>query len=1014
MGKFLEFLKKFGITGKQANRLAGEAKITKVKLPGVAGKILGKSERAPLLLLNQKMMFDPNLLRFSTGTVGLDGRYYHLLREYELVNAEIARTAKYLFENNVKMNKTQRINWESAIDKWKRTNKELSTITTKFKKQKINPEDAFKNYEKKITEGRHQDDVPLPSTVGDLQYEMDFLRRSAQELSTSSREELRRLGMLDESGEVNFGEYLRRQLHDATGRTTRSLSESYHRATVRPFLIKQHEAGKIKLSDEHYNQLKNAADLNSGGSNRLKVVDPVSVFKYHYGEKAFDKIPSGLNDMNVYTKDGTQELVKLFEDAGITVKNKASAGDASKYLSKDYIYKEIERIDDAMTNIKYGDDPFWNRMTDAEKQHTLSDLERQSLAYQEVLSIADLPREVKLRSLIEEGEKVKWRNQTNLKEFDLTILKTGNPTDEHIDFLYEMLFRPKKFDPTSNTHIAMREEILENLPDVYTKADLENVGNIEGLYYDHVHAGDIKTNQGQGSISQKVPGSVKIETITPKTPPKKKPELTILSKEDMEYQTALKKGMGDQFKKELKLRGIDDKAMDFIFKDVKAGQTFEESYATILKNAKEWDKQKKTRVYKDEKGETKGIAMGWTESELRQLDEAMKKGMAESDAMKAAGLDPSNYDDFKKWEEMKKAKKTEPTVISEGDKGYDEITEKLGITAKPGYPITESGKADLKVVKTTKKDRLATAKELEEYESILDPTGDAYIVQEGMTVGELDKMVADHKAYVNDMHQKYKRGELNKYVKKDRPNIRIMKNYDKELLDSELALEGYNLQEIEIMQRAREVMKKEKQNPDDALAWVRGEMADDAGIEFEEFMTEFDWGDFPGGNASGGLPRSRVGLHRGSLRHQKEHDYKAYEKKGNFMKHLMLSGDRAMMSSPENVINRLVNPKMGYNQKRDDFETWQKERFMYGEHKPLNVFEDLFADLKERYKKIRGKKADGGRVGYAMGSQGELGSMLVRLRNVVEGSGMYANFSPQNRKSLQISLTSQINALLGN
>ena len=46
----------------------------------------------------------------------------------------------------------------------------------------------------------------------------------------------------------------------------------------------------------------------------------------------------------------------------------------------------------------------------------------------------------------------------------------------------------------------MREEILENLPDVYTKSDLENAGNIEGLYYDHVHAGDIKNNQGLGSI----------------------------------------------------------------------------------------------------------------------------------------------------------------------------------------------------------------------------------------------------------------------------------------------------------------------------------------------------------------------------------------------------------------------------------------------------------------------------------------------------------------------------------
>ena len=48
------------------------------------------------------------------------------------------------------------------------------------------------------------------------------------------------------------------------------------------------------------------------------------------------------------------------------------------------------------------------------------------------------------------------------------------------------------------------------------------------------------------------------------------------------------------------------------------------------------------------------------------------------------------------------------------------------------------------------------------------------------------------------------------------------------------------------------------------------------------------------------------------------------------------------------------------------------------------------------------------------GSSGELGDLLVRLRNVVEGSGMYSNFSQQNRKSLQIALTSRINVLLGN
>jgi len=791
MDKFLKWLQKFGITGKQAASLAGKAKIKKVKLPGISGKILGKSERAPLLLLNQKMMFDPSLLRFSTGTVGLDGRYYHLLREYELVNAEIARTAKYLFENNIKMNNTQRINWESAIDKWKRTNKELSTITTKFKKQNIKPGDAFKNYEKKITEGRHQGDVPLPSTVADLQYEMDFLTRSAQDLSRASKEELRRLGMLDQKGEVNFSEYLRRQLTEATGRTTRSLSESYHRATVRPFLIKQHEAGKIKLSDEHYKQLKEAADLNTGGSNRLKVVDPVAVFNYHYGKDALNKIPPRMTDQYVYTKEGVNELVKMFEDAGITVKNKASAGDASKYLSKDYIHKEIERIDEAMNNIAHGDDPFWKKFTDAEKQHTLDDLARQSQDYQDLLPKSELPIEV---SGIDD----------TLKS-DFEVISGDSKKGKEIS---------EKLGITAKPGFPVTET---------GKADLKLV---KASTADEIFRAELKT---------------KLMDL---------PEF-----------------------KNAKMTEAD---MDFVLKDVRADLGMDESYKTVMKNAERLEEKRKQA----------------------NMDEAWKE--ATQDFPQSGSID-----DMKKWVKDKETKS---------------------------------------LVKTTKK--------------------------------------------------------------KDRINIRLMKNFEKELDAIELAKEGYTLQEIDILTKARKVMKTENQNPNDALAWVRSEMADEAGIEFEEFMKEFDWGDFPGDTnlAQGG----RVGLHRGSLRHQKTHDWKSYQKEGP--ETWGLYG-----SPPENWLSKLFGiEKTGYNERRDDLETYMKERFMYGEKPPPpNVFKEIFQDVQKLFNKKRNTKEDGGRVGYAMGSQGELTDLLVRLRNVVEGSGMYSSFSQQNRKSLQIALTSRINVLLG-
>ena len=80
--------------------------------------------------------------------------------------------------------------------------------------------------------------------------------------------------------------------------------------------------------------------------------------------------------------------------------------------------------------------------------------------------------------------------------------------------------------------------------------------------------------------------------------------------------------------------------------------------------------------------------------------------------------------------------------------------------------------------------------------------------------------------------------------KKQRLNIQLMQNFDQELDDITLGKEGYNLQEIGILQRARELMKSgEATHPDEAMQWVRGEMADEAGVDIDEFMVDFDWGD---------------------------------------------------------------------------------------------------------------------------------------------------------------------------
>ena len=74
--------------------------------------------------------------------------------------------------------------------------------------------------------------------------------------------------------------------------------------------------------------------------------------------------------------------------------------------------------------------------------------------------------------------------------------------------------------------------------------------------------------------------------------------------------------------------------------------------------------------------------------------------------------------------------------------------------------IKAENKAAVKRLQDKKKDRLATADELEDAREIVDPSGEAYMVEEGMTVKELDKMVAEQKAYEAAMYRDYKAGKL--------------------------------------------------------------------------------------------------------------------------------------------------------------------------------------------------------------------------------------------------------------
>ena len=172
-------------------------------------------------------------------------------------------------------------------------------------------------------------------------------------------------------------------------------------------------------------------------------------------------------------------------------------------------------------------------------------------------------------------------------------------------------------------------------------------------------------------------------------------------------------------------------------------------------------------------------------------------------------------------------------------------------------------------------------------------------------------------------------------------NMEIWNELYSDVSINDLAKRGHNLKDIDMLVKGREVYKHlkaqeaaepkldiyEKLHERSGHTSIKSIMEDlYLGGDDVYKMSVQEWvKKIPEYFAEGG----RTGFHRGSLRHQKTHDYRAYEK----------SGDWLRQSPPENWLTTLLGQeKMGYNEQRDAFESFMKERFMYGEKKqPLNL-----------------------------------------------------------------------------
>jgi len=203
-------------------------------------------------------------------------------------------------------------------------------------------------------------------------------------------------------------------------------------------------------------------------------------------------------------------------------------------------------------------------------------------------------------------------------------------------------------------------------------------------------------------------------------------------------------------------------------------------------------------------------------------------------------------------------------VIPGGSKEGREITEKLGIITRPSRPQSmnqEKVAKDLEglmkqgLIKKGKNVKKTKAKEPVDQKLVDDVRNREMFEAANKRLTSDQKLIKEKYEASNKIAAKNLRGKKKKkkegiesiktvpdlFAGKVSLPLRLMKNWNQELDYAELAAEGYNRQQIEILMKAKEILKRgDELNPNEALLRVKEEMADARGIDVEDF-TEIDF-----------------------------------------------------------------------------------------------------------------------------------------------------------------------------
>jgi len=398
-------------------------------------KLATKKERGELVFVNSKMS---NPLNNKMVLKGLDGTteslYSQLRIEQEAMKNGMEENLKYILENNIALGKKDLDNLFYNAKTYNDLTKKVSKLADDLVGADKSPEKIYQDYRNTQLTKRFGANENVIKSMGESMDNIKQLLKEVEDIRSGKSEKDRMAIVKRKYQSKGYGP-----------------NEGIFRSLTRQFLRDEIESGRVETTPGIYNAMK---------TGNHPFIDPIKVFRHHYGDDAFDALEKYIdNNYPAFGSPGMRYPGRFeFRKLGLVPKNKKAPGKTyAHYSLPDEIDAEIELIDNLILDYQAGKSPMIRS-----KEELLEAIRTQNENRAKYVKIKNeiAPEDAKVKpgdELLETAEVVPIKQEGIISDVDLNIDRGpkklnnielyGDETFDELKYIEENGVHPRDLDP---------------------------------------------------------------------------------------------------------------------------------------------------------------------------------------------------------------------------------------------------------------------------------------------------------------------------------------------------------------------------------------------------------------------------------------------------------------------------------------------------------------------------------------------------------------------------------------